>query len=338
MAGLYEADQAVPVKDYGDELFVVQSHETPKMRLMGTGSKMTQMLQEWEAESRQRVGFSGVKDGEAIAAYNAQTAKAMIAYGSYLREAIKVTKVMSLTSTAGIKDQWKHQRIEALKRIREAMERQFGSTVEMQRGASNAEYNQRGAFAWLIASLQSVNAVDSSLMPASACIHTAALSALDADAFEDMIAAAAAQVGHAVNLQGFVGPTLKSHMSSWGQKATLVDVSGSSVHALQQFSIAASEKRLIKMVNTFEFDHGTVEVMPDYNLACDSTTGADSAYTPYSGLFLDMEVWKKRFLQPVSEWELPDDATGKRGYVDVLWMAKCGMPAGQMAVYTNAAS
>lgn len=334
MPGMYEADAAVLRKDYGDELFVVESHEIPKLRLLPTGSRMSQMLQDWEAETRSRIGFKGVKDGQPVTDYNSQAQVAMVAYGTHMRESWKVTKVAGMVPTAGVRNQVNHQRKEALKRLRESMERSIGGTQEMQRGTSTLEYTHRGAFAWLIAALQSVQAVDSSVMPDSGCIHSAALSGLTADAFEVMVEAAATQKGSAVMLQGFAGPKLKSHMSAWAQKATV----SSTIQALQQFNINQSEKKLIKMVNTFEFDHGIVEVMPDYNLCCDSETGADSAYTPYSGLFLDMSLWKKRFLQNVSEFDLPDDGSGTHGYADVLWMLKCGLPAGNLAVYSNAAS
>jgi hypothetical protein len=335
MPGLYEADAAVLRKDYGDELFVVESHEIPKLRLLSTGSKMTQMLQDWEAETRSRIGFAGVKDGEAVTSFNSQTQVPMVAYGTHQRESWKVTKVAGKVPTAGVKDQVKHQRKEALKRLRESMERSIGGTQEMQRGTSTLEYTHRGAFAWLIASLQSVQTVDSSVMPASGSVHTDPLDELSATDFETMVEVAATQAGRAVSLQGFAGPKLKTAMSAWAQKTDFV---ATTAQALQSFNINQSEKKLVRMVNTFEFDHGMVEVMPDYNLCCDSTTGEDSTYTPYSGLFLDMNNWKKRFLQNVSEFDLPDDGSGTSGYADVLWMLKCGLPAGNLAVYTALAT
>lgn len=335
MPGLYEADAAVLRKDYGDELFVVESHEIPKLRLLSTGSRMTQMLQDWESQTRSRTGHSGVKDGEPVTTFNSQGQVAMIAYGTHQRESWKVSKVAGMVPTAGVKDQVKHQRKEALKRLREKMERSIGGTQEMQRGSSTLDYNHRGAFAWLNSSLQSVQAVDSSVMPASGSVHTGTLAALTPTAFETMVEVAATQAGHSVNLQGFAGPKLKGAMSAWAQKTDFV---ASTAQALQSFNINQSEKKLVRMVNTFEFDHGMVEVMPDYNLCCDSDDGSDSAYTPYSGLFLDMSRWTKRFMQNVSEFELPDDGSGTSGYVDVLWMLKCGLPAGNLAVYTNAAS
>jgi hypothetical protein len=334
MPGLFEADQAVPVKDYGEELYVVESHEIPKLRLLGVGDAMTQMLQDWEAETRGRIGFAGVKDGEDVSAYNSQAQLALVAYGCHQRETWKVSKVAGKVPSAGVKQQIKHQRKEALKRLREAMERSIGGTQEMQRGTSVAGYEQRGAFAWLDAALQSVQVVNAALRPAAACLHKTALDTLTAAAFETMIQASATQCGCAVNLKGFVGPALKSHMSDWTQKIEVTSTQDS----LQSFNIAASEKRLLKMVNTFEFDAGTVEVMSDYNLACAAADGADTAYTPYSGLFLDTAKWSKRYLQKVTEFELPDLGGGPRGYADVLWMLKCGLPAGQMAVYTDSAT
>jgi len=334
MPGMFEADQAVPVKDYGEELYVVESHEVPKLRLMAAGDPMTQMLQDWEAETRGRIAFTGVADGADVTEYNKQAQLPLVAYGTHQRESWKVTKVAGKTPTAGVKNQVKHQRKEALKRLREAMERSIGGTQEMQRGTAAVGYNHRGAFAWINDALQSVQTVDDSLKTAAGCIHTGTLAALTAAVFEGMVQAAATQVGAAVNLKGFAGPALKSHMSDWTQKLTVT----STENALQSFNIAASEKRLLKMVNTFEFDAGTVEVMPDYNLACDPTTGADTVYTPLSGLFLEMSRWTKRYMQQVTEFELPDLGGGPRGYADVMWMLKCGLPAGQLVAYISAAA
>lgn len=342
MADLFEGafgdqDRAIPVLEHDERLFQVESHKIPLTRLIGQDPEMaTNSLQDWEIEKDGVIPLSGVKDGEDVTSFNSQGQDSLEAYVAHLRESWKVTKVAGLVKSASIKNMVAHQRKKALERLRMKIERAIGSTIEMQRGSKTKQYRLRGGFTWLINSLQTLTskAVPSDYRPSTDCIHTTALDNLTDEAFEDMVNAASLQVKDSLSLTGMVGLKLKSHMSSWTQK---VDYSDSTTQALQQYNLNAAEKRLLKMVNTFEFDAGMVEVMTSHNLAY-GLDGVASAYSPYSGLFLNLDVWKKRFMQHVKEFDLVDGGGGKRGYCDALLLLKCGCPAGNMAVYANAQS
>lgn len=255
---------------------------------------------------------------------------------AHLRETWKVTKVGGLVKSAGVKDQVGYQRKKAYERLIRKIERVLGSGIEMARGSKTVPYMTRGAFTWMIPSLQTLaaKAVPVEFQAPTAALHTGTLDSLTADGFEAMLNAASEQKLDALNLVGQVGLSLKSKMSGWTQK---VDYGAGTDLALQNYTMPIADKKLLKMVNTFEFDAGVVEVMLNQNL-CYDAAGAKTDFSTRSGIFMDLEVWKKRYMQHVKEYELPQLGGGSSGYADSILMLKCGCPAGQVAVYTDSDS
>lgn len=339
MPGLFEGafgdgDRAIPILNHDERLFQVEAHKNPLTAIIGQDSEMaTNSLQDWEIEKEGVIPLSGVMDGEDVSGFTSQGLDSLEGYVGYMRESWMVTKVGGLTKSAAVKDQVTYQRKKALERLKRKIERVIGSGIEMSRGNKTTPYMTRGAFAWMISSLQTLTAkaVPAAFMPAAAAVHTAALSNLDGAAFEAMLKAAATQKLDAVNLFGVAGLTLKSQMSGWTQK---VAYDATPDQQLVSYNGNIADKKFVKMVNTFEFDAGVVEVAMSQNL-CYDAAGLPTAYTPRSGLFLDLEMWKKRYMQQVKEYELPNMGGGQRGYADVIMMLKCGCPAGQCAVYAS---
>lgn len=342
MPGLFEGafgdnDRAVPILEHDERLFQVEAHKNPLTAMIGQDSEMaTNSLQDWELEKQGVIPLAGVKDGEDVSSFDSQALDSLESYVAHLRESWMVTKIGGMTKSASVKDQVTFQRKKALERLKRKIERVLGSGIEMARGNKTTPYMTRGAFTWMVAALQTLTAkaVPSAYMPATGAVHTGTLAALDADAFEALLVAASNQKLDALSLFGFAGLGLKSHMSSWTQK---VDYDATPDQQLVSYNGNISDKKFIKMVNTFEFDAGIVEVMLNQNL-CYDAAGAATNYTTRSGLFLDLEVWKKRYMQQVKEFELPNMGGGRRGYADAILMLKCGCPAGQVAVYSSSDS
>lgn len=338
MAGLFEGafgdgDRAVPVLEHDEKLFQVEAHKHPLTALIGADSEIAQnSLQDWEIEKEGVVPLTGVMDGEDVTTFNSQDLGSLESYIAHLRESWKVTKVGGLVKSAAVKNQVDYQRKKAYERLLRKIERVLGSGIEMARGNKTTDYMTRGAFAWMIPALQTLaaKAVPAEFQAPAAALHTGALSGLDAAAFEAMLNAAAEQKLDALSLFGQVGLTLKSQMSGWTQKVDTV----AEITQIQNYNGNIADKKLLKMVNTFEFDAGVVDVALNQNL-CYNAAGEKTDYTARSGLFIELEMWKKRYMQHVKEYELPNLGGGENGYVDVLLMLKCGCPAGQMAVYTN---
>lgn len=342
MAGLFEGafgdeDRAIPILEHDEKLFQVEAHKIPLTALIGQDSEIaTNSLQDWEIEAEGVIPLAGVMDGEDVSTFNSQDLGALESYVAHLREPWKVTKVGGLVKSAAVKNQVAYQRKKALERLRKKIERVLGSGIEMARGNKTTPYMTRGAFTWMIPALQTLGAkaVPAQFQAPAAALHTTALDTFDAAKFESMLNAASEQKMDALNLVGQVGLTLKSLMSGWTQ---LSDFDPSTAQSLQNYTMPMADKELLKMVDTFRFDAGIVETMVNHNL-CYNAAGAKTDFSSRSGIFMDLEVWKKRYMQHVKEFSLPDGGGGKRGYADAILMLKCGCPAGQLAVYTDSST
>ncbi len=141
-----------------------------------------------------------------------------------------------------------------------------------------------------------------------------------------MLEAAATQKKEAVDLTGYVGIKLKTQMSRWAQRD---ESAGATDKALVRYNMDAEDKKLMQVVDFFEFDAGTVKVFPSWYLMCTEGTGAVSANTPRSGYFLDMDMWELCFLDQPASWIEPRKSGGPRGYHDAVYLLKCLNPTGQ---------
>jgi hypothetical protein len=211
-------------------------------------------------------------------------------------------------------------------------ERQILSALDLQAKSANAEYRSRGMFSWLSPSEQSVLPVPANYRPSSACQYTGALASLTPALFRALLDAAEGQVLEAVELLGIVGADLKTQMSTWTERQfSSTNTSASST----VFNLNAADKRLVQILDEFEFDSGSVvRTVKSYNLACTEATGARSSYSAKSGLFVKLGMWSLCWYQAPQSYELPDLGAGPRGYHDCGFLLKCLMPRGQVSVYT----
>jgi hypothetical protein len=291
------------------------------------------MLAEWPVQLYPRQGFDGSVDGTDKAAFDHTTREKMEGFGMWLMsEGWMVSKLANLTEAAGVGRNEKAKQIkDDSLLLAQKHERQVLSAVDLRAEARpSTAYRSRGAFSWLANSAQAVKPVPTNFRPASACIYTGALASFAPSSLEAMLEAAATAKRGPVDLTCFGGIKLKSQMSTWAQRS--VDVGSQT--AIQSYNLNAAEKKLIHVVDFFEFDAGSVKVIPSWYLRTDETTGEDTDYTPRSGLFLDLSMWELCFHQTPAAYEEPPKSGGPRGYADVVYMLKCLNPLGQCMVET----
>ena len=338
MPGMYEAVQPLKRESLDDTIFNVESHETPFLRLLPTGAKPNQMLHQWPVQEYPRRGFRGTLDGYDVDAYQRTTRESLSVYGQWLMETWMVSKLANVTVAAGVqRNERAKQAADALLLLNKKLERLYLSNQETAVESGAQPFEARGALRWLQPGAQAVLPVPAAFRPDAECIHTGTLASLTPQAFEAMLERASRYKLAPVDLTGYVGIKLKSRMSKWGQKV-LADQSDNTATtiALQQYNLNAADKRLINIIDVFEFDAGRTKTIPSYYLACDPDTGEDTAYTPRSGLFVEMGMWEKRFLQGVESVVEPTKSGGPRGYHDVITHLCCKNPLGQVAVLTDA--
>lgn len=328
MAGMYETDQPMKIAELGDSIFMAESTKTPFTRLIKTGPQPNQMLSEWPAQSFDDRGFTGSIDGTDKASWDSTTRLKMEGYAMWLMSnGWMVSKLANLTKAAGVsrKEQAKQMTDDAL-HFALQMEKQMLSSVDTAaETAPTTAYRSRGAFSWLSNSAQTTKPVPEDLRPPSACNYASTLALFTPAAFIAILEAAAGQIKQPVDLTGFVGILLKGKMSSWAQH----DPNISDHTAVQRFNLDAKDKEFLSIVDFFSFDAGRVKTVATWNLYCTEATGAASDETTRSGLFVDLKMWQKCFLQAPMSWKEPPKSGGPRGYHDAVYILKCLNPQGQ---------
>jgi hypothetical protein len=335
MPGIYEADQVLKVAEVGDTIFIAQSDKVPFSRLLKRGPKPGNMLSSWPVQMYPERKFKGTLDGTDMTTFNHTNREYLEAYNMWLRtEGWMVSRLANLTKTHGVKG--KEEAKQAMDDgliLAQMVEKQLLSNDEMAVESGATPYCSRGAFKWLSPTAQAVKPVPANYRPSAACVHTSTLAAFLPSVMEDMVEAAAIQKKDAVDWTGYVGIKLKSHMSGWAQRH-VEDVN--TAQALTRYNLDAEDKKLIRVVDFFEFDAGTVKVFPSWYLLHTNTTGAATANSVLSGLFVDMSMWQLCYMDPPAAWREPTKSGGPRGYHDVVYGLKCMNPTGQG--YVNVAS
>jgi len=149
---------------------------------------------------------------------------------------------------------------------------------------------------------------------------------------EGMLEAMATAKKGPVDLTAFVGIKLKSQMSSWAQK---METASGDLQSMQQYNLDAKEKKILRIVDFFEFDAGMVKTFAHWYMLHTEADGLASKYTPRSGLFIDLDMWELNFLQQPTSWTVEDKGGGPRGYHDAVYILKCLNPLGQGYVKTD---
>ncbi len=335
MAGIYNTDQSAMLKiqEVGDTIFVAESTKTPFSRLLKRGKKPVQELCQWPVQKYPDRAFTGTLDGADVSSYTHTSREYMEAYCMILRTAgWQVTQLAGLTRTAGVKDEKAKQKADDALILAQMIEKQLLSSVDTQAESGSDPYQSRGVFSWLNSSAQSNKPVPANYRPDSACHYTSAVASYTPENMATQLAAMADAKKGPVTLTMFAGLTLKSTMSTWPQRQFGDD---NVAKSLVNFTIDAEKKKFMQIVDLFQFDAGTVDVVPSWYLLATEATGAASAYSAKSGAMLDLSMWELCFLQAPQSKENPDLGGGPRGYHDAVYILKCLNPLGQGYVLTN---
>jgi hypothetical protein len=328
---MYESDQTIKKQPVGG-IHNVKSKETPFLRLLKNGAAPKQMLDEWQNETYDDTGLGGKMDGADVTAFNKQGRVTLQNYAIWQDEAWMVSKLANVTEIVGMgKTEKARQKMHAAIKLKLKVERTALSLMEAQAQVKpTKEYRTRGAFTWLSPTVQSVLPVPDGFRPGAQ--FSGALSGMTPTAFEELMYQSAIEKGGPVTLEGYVGLLLKRKMSLWAQRDT---EASATAQALQSYNLTAADKALVQIVNKFEFDAGVVTTIPNFNLAHDIDTGAATAYSPRSGLFVDMSMWNFAPLQGYENADLPDLGGGPRGYIDVVYLIRCLNALGQFRVLSS---
>lgn len=334
MAGINEAAQVDKKQDRMEAIFNVQVTETPFVSMLTSGAKPKGMKFDWPVETYPDDETTGELDGTDVNSFGSVARELIDGVCMWQRQPWMVTKLANLTETAGAgrKEKAKQAAI-AMIRLKRKMERQACSTSDLAVETGGTPWTTRGAFSWMNPSAQAVLPVPANYRPGAANVITTTLAGVTEETFGAMMNAAYTQKRSEVSWDGVVGIDLKLLFDLWTARDTAASASAYPVRAWAQ-----RMKTVENVVDVLTFSSGTCRLHKSTYLANDVATGAATEYTPRSGLFLEMDMWKKRYLQAVESRELPDLGGGPRGLCDVVWGLVCLNPLGQGYILVNADS
>lgn len=331
MAGLYEADIVSKKLDKADAIIRAYDNQAHFLATVKRGKPLKDVMAMWTVDELGDPVNPATAEGADATGTPSHHAQIPL-YGRaeiFRSERWMVTRTAEAVEATDVIDEVVRQRMKKEETFLLSIER---ALLSFQEAVASGTRKTRGLMQWANSSAQSVDPVDSGLRPTSAMRHTTALDALTETVFKNMLGAARDQLRQKPVLVGKVGWRLKSHMTAWGKVLDLGDAEA----ALQRYNVNAAEKKLMSMIDFFEFDTGSVRTMISDYLACDTTTLAETDYTPRSGIFYMPDRVSMRWLRPIEHYEQDDEGGGRRGYYEGEGMLQVQSPQGFLTVYTDA--
>jgi len=338
MAAINDANQVEKVQNIRKIIFNIQSEKTPLLSMIDKGEDSAQALFEATLEKNGRAAFAGVADGVDVSSYDGIARVKIGAYCQEYRKPFKVSQRADNTQTnaLGKKKELARQKVKAMVLLKQMIEASFCSNTEAQAdtGAGTTPYLTRGAFQWMKTTAQTVLPVPDGYRPASAAVldGTTLASVTEAAMATLLDELSTAREGGELELHGFVGLKLKDVFDKFG---VLADA-GASFGTFPVRSWQQERGVVMRQVNKLAFSSGDVWLHRTVFNMRNSADGEDTAYTPRSGLFLDMNFWSTRWqLKPETVNQI-DAGGGPRGYVRAMAGLDCLSP--QSSTYITAAS
>ena len=333
MAGAYETDLVSKRLDKADAIFRAYEDQTPFVSSLPKGKRLKDVMAMWTVDAQGNAYDPAVAEGvDATATPESVQPKALYARAQIWRsERWFVTRTAEAVEQTDVASEIAKQKARCLEKFMLSIE---SGLLSYQEAVATGTRKTRGLLRWAQNSAQAVDPVDEALRPTSSMLHTTALANLTVTVFQNMLEASRLQLRKKPVLVGKVGIKLKRHMTAWGK---VVDIASNQA-AVQHYNINAMEKRLISMIDFFEFDAGSVRTMVSDYLACDTTSLAETDFSPRSGIFYAPDRVRIRWLRPIEHFDQDDEGGGKRGYFEGEGALIVDSPQGFLTVYTDSDS
>jgi hypothetical protein len=332
MGAMYEADMVGKRQEISEKIFNVESDKTPLLTLLKKGPTPNQMLMSWQGFVFPDAPNVGILDGVPATGRKSVGRELVEGCAQHFRREWSVTTLAELTAAAGVgRNEVGFQRAQAMILLKRMIAQQIGSADDCSVQSGETPWTTRGILSWISNSAQSNKPVPAALRNSAGSIYTGALASLTEAAFRNLLEAAYGETKEPVSLDGFVGTDLKAVLDDFTQ---LYPTGTGTSQAKAQYNVAGVEEYKNK-VEWLRFSVGDVRLHLEPFLAYTGSTGAASAYSPKSGVFLNLDMWELAWLKSPANTNLAADGSGVNGFIDAVGGLKCFNPRGQMKVYSN---
>lgn len=333
MPAFTEADHTLKRQDVSKTFNHLEPADTPFFTMLPKGGTADAAMVEYALESIRVSGHKGVA-GADVTTFMKNTREYLKARLQMLEEPWMVsTKADRRPAPEMNGKESARQKYHCLLTLKKAIERRLLSNEDcLEEGGGNQD-ETRGALRWADTAAQTTYPVPSGFRPTSAMRYTGALASFTEPSLEAMLKAIRSVRKVALELDYFVGEDLKAQID--GFLVNTPDVSNHTVIRNINFDGKAGEiSRAVGFVKT-SFGNARIH-LTDY-LATDPDTGADTAYTPKSGLLVKLSEWEVRFAMEgrPALFDLPDLGGGPRGFARAELALICKNPQATGSNYSN---
>jgi hypothetical protein len=314
-------------EDLTNFLTILEPEDCPKTSTFAKSSKVTNTYETWQADTLAAVEFSGVLEGQDVAAFNNEAAN-RARFGNYVqtfRRPWMVSRLQEASDPAGVSSEVANSKVKAMRELKRSIEAAIGSDNDMQADTGVNPWKTRGLGEWIKATAQTTNPVPTAFLTPSGNIDTTATGSLTESVFNDVFQSIFQQNGGRRNYTLFAGPSLKRAISKF-QRAE----GAAGTTKTYQVTQDATEKKVTLNVTVYEGDFHTVTVVPDLfnglldGAAVTSTTNQQKA----RGYVIDPQLVGIGYMLGVQSDELEDQGGGRRGFVSATLLLQCKNPRG----------
>lgn len=333
MAQLMEKNQVGVRESLADLIAVAESDKTPYIAMAKKGKKPGKVTHDWQVKGYQDAGHRGVLDGKDADEFTNNPRERLNGVSQKLWHNPAVSDFAEESDVAGEKGgEGKAQVSDALIALGRKMEKRCLSAEDCKlETAPNVPNETRGIFSWLSPTAQTQYPVPEKYRPAAAQIYTGALADFKESSLIAMAKAAYKQRKGPANLKGILGVDLKDKHTSFSKYSD--DVANKTT--IQTFQQIAGDKSLISTIDRIVLDTGTIDLMLSSFLCTDADTGADTAYTHSSGVYLDTKMIEILYTRMPRAKPLEYKGGGYKWICDTIIMHVLYNPVGMFSAKIN---
>lgn len=305
-------------------LTLLEPQETPFISMIDK-KPATGTLGEVGADRLRPPRISGAREGKAaVGAGN--KAKDRRRFGAYLHkffDEYAVTDVQQAVAKAGgnyfVKNEAANAKSKLLAEVKRDMETAALSQLETQ-GGTDEDMQMRGYFKWVQAAAQTVLPVPDVHRPTADAILNPGGTLTEAG-LVGVLKAMKQAYGKKINVDAFCGDDRCQQIDAFMRTGA----AGNNTYVVNQ---NASAHQIDLYVTTFDTSFARVNVINDQFVGA----ATDGFGNPAFAALAVTEHWELQVLEDLAAHDLPDDASGERGYARAIAGLFCRSPRGQGAI------
>lgn len=336
MPAVFESEQTGKRQSWANIIANIQSDATPFTSMAQKREQPRQVLQSWQVKTYQDTGHAGVLDGQDATSFDANPRKLVQCNGQKTWRKPGVSDFADEAEIVALpKGEMAEQIADALVFVKRQIEMRCLSTEDTKNDNGVNQGNEtRGLFSWTQSAAQALYPVPDGYRTPNAQIYTGSLANFGEAVFLNMAASSFIQRKGPFRMNAFLGIYLKGAFTAFTKYVDTV----ANKTPVRQFMQDATSKKMVISIDKLTLDTGEIDLHLSAFLAKAAADGADTTYTHYSGLCVDMDMCGLAYTRMPRVVKLPYQGGGQKAIVDAIFLNMMDNPLGaiQMKIATPA--